>query len=158
VRHQLQGAFEKTQLRAAPAIIADVMAPAGAPWSKSSKSVTCFRTTSCHAETAPKRDYRLVLPDGLGKLVGRGLSFGGRTSRLRQGFRSRSAIRLLSSDREQEYFSDGITDDSIADLSRWQAVSVHSANSTFRKVSASTSRRLEAILARVFSLGSIPAG
>jgi len=38
----------------------------------------------------------------------------------------------LSSDPEQEYFSDGITDDIITDLTRWPLLAVTSRNSTFR--------------------------
>src|SRR6202021_4151481 len=37
----------------------------------------------------------------------------------------------MSSDREQEYFSDGITEDVITDLSRWQSMAVASRNATF---------------------------
>ena len=38
----------------------------------------------------------------------------------------------MSSDPEQEYFSDGITEDIITDLSRWQSLAVASRNSTSR--------------------------
>jgi TolB-like protein/class 3 adenylate cyclase len=38
----------------------------------------------------------------------------------------------ISSDPEQEYFADGITEDIITDLSRWQSLKVTSRNSTFR--------------------------
>jgi TolB-like protein/tetratricopeptide (TPR) repeat protein len=38
----------------------------------------------------------------------------------------------MSSDAEQEYFSDGITEDIITDLSRWRSLAVASRNSTFR--------------------------
>jgi TolB-like protein/class 3 adenylate cyclase/tetratricopeptide (TPR) repeat protein len=38
----------------------------------------------------------------------------------------------MSSDPEQEYFADGITEDIITDLSRWRTLSVTSRNSTFR--------------------------
>ena len=38
----------------------------------------------------------------------------------------------MSSDPEQEYFSDGITEDIITDLSRWASLAVASRNSTFR--------------------------
>src|SRR5471032_706407 len=38
----------------------------------------------------------------------------------------------LSSDPEQEYFSDGMTEDIITDLSRWASLSVTSRNSTYR--------------------------
>jgi adenylate cyclase len=34
----------------------------------------------------------------------------------------------MSSDREQEYFSNGITEDIITDLSRWQSLAVVSRN------------------------------
>jgi adenylate cyclase len=38
----------------------------------------------------------------------------------------------MSSDREQEYFSDGITEDVITDLSRWKTIAVVSRNSSSR--------------------------
>ena len=38
----------------------------------------------------------------------------------------------MSSDREQEYFSDGITEDVITDLSRWKTIAVASRNSSSR--------------------------
>src|ERR1700677_299432 len=38
----------------------------------------------------------------------------------------------MSSDCQQEYFSDGITEDVITDLSRWQSLAVASRNATFR--------------------------
>jgi adenylate cyclase len=38
----------------------------------------------------------------------------------------------MSADRGQEYFSDGITEDVITDLSRWQSLAVASRNATFR--------------------------
>jgi TolB-like protein len=38
----------------------------------------------------------------------------------------------MSADAEQEYFSDGVTEDIITDLSRWPHLSVSSRNSTFR--------------------------
>ena len=38
----------------------------------------------------------------------------------------------MSSDPEQEYFSDGITEDIITDLSRWASLAVASRNATFR--------------------------
>src|SRR6202021_1412905 len=38
----------------------------------------------------------------------------------------------MSSDREQEYFSDGITEDVITDLSRWQTIAVASRHSSSR--------------------------
>ena len=53
------------------------------------------------------------------------------------GGRVRVSIAVLpfvnmSSDREQEYFSDGITEDVITDLSRWQSLAVASSKATFR--------------------------
>jgi adenylate cyclase len=38
----------------------------------------------------------------------------------------------MSSDRDQEYFSDGITEDLITDLSRWETIAVDSRSSTLR--------------------------
>jgi TolB-like protein/Tfp pilus assembly protein PilF len=38
----------------------------------------------------------------------------------------------MSSDPEQDYFADGITEDIITDLSRWRTLAVRSRNSTFR--------------------------
>ena len=38
----------------------------------------------------------------------------------------------MSGDPEQEYFADGITEDIITDLSRWQSLAVSSRNSTFQ--------------------------
>jgi adenylate cyclase len=38
----------------------------------------------------------------------------------------------MSGDREQEYFSDGITEDIITELSRWHQLTVHSRNSSFQ--------------------------
>ncbi len=38
----------------------------------------------------------------------------------------------MSSDPEQDYFADGITEDIITDLSRWRSLAVTSRNSTFR--------------------------
>lgn len=38
----------------------------------------------------------------------------------------------MSSDPEQDYFADGITEDIITDLSRWPSLAVRSRNSTFR--------------------------
>ncbi len=50
---------------------------------------------------------------------------------------SRPSIAVLpfvnmSGDPEQEYFADGISEDIITDLSRWQSLAVSSRNSTFR--------------------------
>jgi adenylate cyclase len=85
-------------------------------------------------KTAPKRGYRLVLPDGFAGnwLVAASATEGGYLTE-----RAKVSIAVLpfvcmSSDREQEYFTDGITEDLITDLSRWQTISVASANSTFR--------------------------
>jgi TolB-like protein/DNA-binding winged helix-turn-helix (wHTH) protein/tetratricopeptide (TPR) repeat protein len=100
-------------------------------------------------KTAPRRGYRLVLPaaaaqerpwggperpadsdgeTGAGAATAEGGGLGGR---------ARVSIAVLSfvnmsSDREQEYFSDGITEDVITDLSRWQSIAVASRNATIR--------------------------
>ena len=101
-------------------------------------------------KTAPKRGYRLVLPPDAGQprpwgeperpagSAGETLSgaasaaYGGQLAE-----RAKVSIAVLpfvnmSSDREQEYFSDGITEDVITDLSRWQTIAVASRNSTSR--------------------------
>ena len=56
---------------------------------------------------------------------------------MRAAEHARVAIAVLpfvnmSSDPEQDYFSDGITEDIITDLSRWQSLAVASRNSTSR--------------------------
>jgi adenylate cyclase len=86
-------------------------------------------------KTAPKRGYRLVLPT-----VGADETWPGPAAAEGGGhFDKRAKLSIavlpfvnLSSDREQEYFSDGITEDVITDLSRWQSIAVASRNSTFR--------------------------
>jgi adenylate cyclase len=101
-------------------------------------------------KTAPRRGYRLVLPadaaqerawgeperpadsDGETGASAATAAEGGDL-----GGRSKVAIAVLpfvnmSSDREQEYFSDGITEDVITDLSRWQSLAVASRHATFR--------------------------
>jgi adenylate cyclase len=100
-------------------------------------------------KTAPKRGYRLVLPadaaqerawgeperptDGDGET-------GVGTEPIADGTHSVEHVKVsiavlpfvnMSSDREQEYFSDGITEDVITDLSRWQSMAVASRNATF---------------------------
>jgi adenylate cyclase len=87
-------------------------------------------------KTAPKRGYRLVVPTD----VAQDRTWGEPDPPADGGHlaeRARVSIAVLpfvnlSSDREQEYFSDGITEDVITDLSRWQSIAVASRNSTFR--------------------------
>jgi adenylate cyclase len=101
-------------------------------------------------KTAPRRGYRLALPadaarerpwgeperpaGGDGE-TGAGAATAADGGNL--GERARVAIAVLpfvnmSSDREQEYFSDGVTEDVITDLSHWQSLAVASRNATFR--------------------------
>jgi adenylate cyclase len=85
-------------------------------------------------KTAPKRGYRLVLPDeAAGGWLGAASAADGR----HLAKHAKVSIAVLpfvsmSSDREHEYFTDGITEDLITDLSRWQTIAVASAISTFR--------------------------
>ena len=101
-------------------------------------------------KTAPKRGYRLVLPADIAQHPpsgeferapgGIGETWLGAASDPDDGHladRARVSIAVLpfvnmSSDREQEYFSDGITEDVITDLSRWKTIEVASRNSTSR--------------------------
>ena len=101
-------------------------------------------------KTAPKRGYRLVLPAGTAVGGAQGHSRGesdraGEVSPDRvpdpggasPAERARVSIAVLpfvnmSSDPEQDYFSDGITEDIITDLSRWQTLAVASRNSSSR--------------------------
>ena len=101
-------------------------------------------------KTAPKRGYRLVLPADIAQhppwgeferpAGGNGETWLGAASDPDDGHladRARVSIAVLpfvnmSSDREQEYFSDGITEDVITDLSRWKTIAVASRNSTYR--------------------------
>jgi TolB-like protein len=86
-------------------------------------------------KTAPKRGYRLVLPSGA-----EGGTWSAATAAAEGGDLAEHAkvsiavlpFVNLSADREQEYFSDGITEDVITDLSRWQSITVASRNATFR--------------------------
>lgn len=99
-------------------------------------------------KTAPKRGYRLVLPaetahggaqrqsrgksDRAGEVSPGGVSAPGSA---RPTERAKVSIAVLpfvnmSSDPQQDYFSDGITEDIITDLSRWQTLAVASRNST----------------------------
>jgi adenylate cyclase len=105
-------------------------------------------------KTSPKRGYRLVLPaeTGFGAVLH---PPGGEPERIADGVgetslsaqlttegrplaeRARVAIAILpfvnmSSDSEQEYFSDGLTEDITTDLSRWQTIAVASRSSAFR--------------------------
>jgi TolB-like protein len=85
-------------------------------------------------KTAPKRGYRLMLPDGA---VRSRLGVASATDGGHLAERAKVSIAVLpfvsmSSNRDQEYFSDGITEDLITDLSRWQAIGVASRNSTLR--------------------------
>ena len=100
--------------------------------------------------TAPKRGYRLVLPADIAQnppsgeferaAGGIGETWLGAAWDLDDGHlaeRAKVSIAVLpfvnmSSDREQEYFSDGITEDVITDLSRWKTIAVASRNSTSR--------------------------
>jgi TolB-like protein/DNA-binding winged helix-turn-helix (wHTH) protein len=101
-------------------------------------------------KTAPKRGYRLVLPADAVQhrpwgeperpAGSNGETLLGTASATDGGHlpeRAKVSIAVLpfvnmSSDREQEYFSDGITEDVITDLSRWQTIAVASRNSTSR--------------------------
>jgi TolB-like protein/DNA-binding winged helix-turn-helix (wHTH) protein len=101
-------------------------------------------------KTASKRGYWLVLPAAAAQQrawgepgrpgCGHGSTEAGAASASdggNLGGRVRVSIAVLpfvnmSSDREQEYFSDGITEDVITDLSRWQSLAVASSKATFR--------------------------
>ena len=101
-------------------------------------------------KTAPRRGYRLVLPEDTAHnrprreperpVEGPAGSWLGRASDAdggQLGERAKISIAVLplvnlSSDREQEYFSDGITEDIITELSRWQSIAVASRNAAFR--------------------------
>jgi adenylate cyclase len=101
-------------------------------------------------KTVSKRGYLLVLPADIAHDRPRGepalLAYGAgetwlsATSAMSGGHlaeRVKVSIAVLPFinmcyDREQEYFSDGITEDIITDLSRWQSISVASGNATFR--------------------------
>ena len=61
----------------------------------------------------------------------------------------------MSSDPEQEYFSDGITEDIITDLSRWQSLAVASRNSTFRLRGAGRYKVRAAQLGGILVEGSV---
>ena len=95
-------------------------------------------------KTARKRGYRLVLPAEAFSQSNQPAgsteesSFGPaspQVARATQGAKTSIAVLPfvnMSSDPEQEYFSDGITEDIITDLSRWQWLAVASRNSTSR--------------------------
>jgi TolB-like protein len=87
-------------------------------------------------KTAPKRGYRLVLPDeaaGSGSWLGAvSAADGGPLAKHAKVSIAVLPFVSMSSDREHEYFTDGITEDLITDLSRWQTIAVASRNSTFR--------------------------
>ena len=101
-------------------------------------------------KTAQKRGYRLVLPaetvDGTAPGESDRVEDGGEQVSLdaassvkgaRPTEHAKVSIAVLpfvnmSSDPEQEYFSDGITEDIITDLSRWPSLAVASRNSTSR--------------------------
>jgi len=101
-------------------------------------------------KTAPKRGYRLVLPADAAQhrpwgeperpAGSAGETWLGAPSAADGGHlgeRAKVSIAVLpfvnmSSDREQEYFSDGITEDVITDLSRWKTMAVASRNSSSR--------------------------
>jgi adenylate cyclase len=87
-------------------------------------------------KTAPKRGYRLVLPADLAQAAPWGEA-GGPEGGRPLAERAKVSVAVLpfvnlSSDREQEYFSDGITEDIITDLSRWHSIAAASRNATFR--------------------------
>jgi adenylate cyclase len=87
-------------------------------------------------KTAPKRGYRLVVPttatqDRAWDEPEPPVDGGHLSERAKVSVAVLPFVNL-SSDREQEYFSDGITEDVITDLSRWQSIAVASRNSTFR--------------------------
>jgi adenylate cyclase len=85
-------------------------------------------------KTAPKRGYRLVLPDeAAGSWLGAvSAADGGPLAKHAKVSIAVLPFVSMSSDREHEYFTDGITEDLITDLSRWQTIAVASRNSTFR--------------------------
>jgi adenylate cyclase len=100
-------------------------------------------------KTAPKRGYRLVLPadpghrpsgEPEGPADAARESWLGAASAVDGGNlaeRAKVSIAVLpfvnmSSNPDQEYFSDGITEDVITDLSRWKTIAVASRNSTSR--------------------------
>jgi adenylate cyclase len=101
-------------------------------------------------KTAPKRGYRLVLPadaiqhrswgDSERPAGSAGEALLGVVSVTDcEQFAERAKLSIavlpfvnMSSDREQEYFSDSITEDVITDLSRWPTITVASRNSTSR--------------------------
>src|SRR5271169_542060 len=101
-------------------------------------------------KTAPKRGYRLVLPADAAEdrpwgeperpAGSAGETSSGAASVADGGHlaeRAKVSIAVLpfvnmSSDREQEYFSDGVTEDVITDLSRWKTIAVASRNSSSR--------------------------
>jgi adenylate cyclase len=101
-------------------------------------------------KTAPKRGYRLVLPGDAAEDLpwsqheqpagSAGKTWSGTASTEDSGHltdRAKVSIAVLpfvnmSLDREQEYFSDGITEDIIIDLSRWKTITVASRNATSR--------------------------
>jgi adenylate cyclase len=96
--------------------------------------------------TAPKRGYRLVVPADAGQHRAwgehqRSAGGGGETwlgaASSEDSERAKVSIAVLpfvnmSSDRDQEHFSEGITEDVITDLSRWKTIAVASRNSSSR--------------------------
>ena len=88
-------------------------------------------------KTAPKRGYRLELPVEGVSGTAQDQTTVSPAGGARPNEHAKVSIAVLpfvnmSSDPEQEYFSDGITEDIITDLSRWQSLAVASRNSSFR--------------------------
>src|SRR5262245_43096807 len=93
-------------------------------------------------KTAPKRGYRLLLPAESDapqhdQWDDPAWTEASAPSGVRPAERTKVSIAVLpftnmSSDLEQEYFSNGITEDIITDLSRWQSLAVASRNATSR--------------------------
>jgi adenylate cyclase len=85
-------------------------------------------------KTAPKRGYRLVLPEGADetRFGAASAADGGQLAGATKVSIAVLPFVNMSSDREQGYFSEGVTEDIITDLSRWQSLAVTSRSATFR--------------------------